>query len=119
MEALLHINPSIFFRGKALREYLPSGFTRNVIKSVPIYDDKLNHFKANGINILCITRQGHLIQFDEDKHIIRTCNLELESPPKKGDIINMKIENRTLRVEHRESIINIHACKTANVHRLL
>ena len=90
MEALLHINPSIFFRGKALREYLPSGFTRNVIKSVPIYDDKLNHFKANGINILCITRQGHLIQFDEDKHIIRTCNLELESPPKKGDIIDMR-----------------------------
>ena len=92
MEAVLQLDPSLFILGEnVLRDYLPSGFVRNVVKWVPIFSDKLKDTQTErGMgDILCITRQRHLIQFDSNKSIVRTCNLAWKNVPKKTDKIDM------------------------------
>lgn len=85
MEIVLKLDPSLFLKGE-LRDFLPSGFIRNVIKWIPIFSDECSPTVGNpNVNILCITKQGYIFEFDSHHNIIRTCNLGWKITPNKTD----------------------------------
>ena len=91
MEIVLNIDPTLFVEEEnTLRKYLPFGFIRHLVKWIPIYPDKqiCNEFTSKS-DILCITDQGYLIQFDSNKTIVRTCNLKFEKLPTKNDKLEL------------------------------
>ena len=91
MEIVLNIDPSLFLEEEnTLRKYLPFGFIRHLVKWIPIYPDKqsCNELTSKS-DILCITDQGYLIQFDSNKTIVRTCSLKLEKLPTKNDTLEL------------------------------
>ena len=91
MEIVLNIDPSLFLEEEnTLRKYLPFGFIRHLIKWIPIYPDKqLCSELTSKSDILCVTDQGYLIQFDSNKTIVRTCNLNFEKLPTKNDKLEL------------------------------
>jgi hypothetical protein len=89
MEIVLKLDPSLFLKGE-LRDFLPSGFIRNVIKWIPIFSDECSPTVGNpNVNILCITKQGYIFEFDSHHNIIRTCNLGWKITPNKTDNIEI------------------------------
>ena len=91
MEIVLNIDPTLFLEEEnTLRKYLPFGFIRHLVKWIPVYPDKpLCNDLTSKSDILCITDQGYLIQFDSNKTIVRTCNLKFEKLPTKNDKLEL------------------------------
>jgi len=86
---VLKLEPSLFVKGD-LRDLLPAGFMTNVIKLIPIFSDKCSpSVEKNNGDILCITKQGHMFQFDSQQNIVRACNLGWKIIPNKSDKIEL------------------------------
>ena len=92
METVLNIDPSLFLdEENALRKCLPGGFLRHVLKWIPVFPDKIMSIESTAkSDILCITNQGHLFQFDSNKNIIRTCDLDFKKLLTKADKLELK-----------------------------
>ena len=92
MEKVFSIDPDLFVDDEnTLRKYLPVGFIRHVLKWIPIYPDTRLYYETPAKpDILCITDQGHLMQFDSNKTILRTCNLSFDKLPTKTDRLEIK-----------------------------
>ena len=104
MEVVLSVDPAALLDGdQVLRDFLPGVFVRNVVKWISVWNSSSYHSifdlptgscTKNGerrevphSHILCVTRQGHMMEIDSSKNIIRTCNLGFK--PKKHEKIDI------------------------------